>query len=129
MLEVLDLELLAAVAEVDLVAGRARRRDRRNLVERELPLGEDVQHLAPDIARRSDDRDPITHLNLSEDLRTAAYRKRRALRRYGSIACAHKGGWMRRDTLLALGVVALCLRRWPQSRCWFRMPPVAASRR
>ena len=62
MLEVLDLELLAAVAEVDDVAGRARGRDRRDFVERELPLGEDVQDLAPDIARRTDDRDPVTHL-------------------------------------------------------------------
>jgi uncharacterized protein YbjT (DUF2867 family) len=32
------------------------------LVERELALGEDVQDFAPDIARRPDDRDPITHM-------------------------------------------------------------------
>ena len=29
--------------------------------EWELPFGEDVQDLTPDIARRSDDRDPIAH--------------------------------------------------------------------
>jgi hypothetical protein len=28
-----------------------------------LPLGEDVEQLAPDIARRSDDRDPVTHVS------------------------------------------------------------------
>ena len=65
MLEVLDLELLAAVAEVDDVAGRARGCDRRHFVHRELPFGEDVQHLPPDIARRSDDRDPIAHSKFS----------------------------------------------------------------
>ena len=32
-----------------------------DFVERELAFGEDVQDLAPDIARRPDDRDPITH--------------------------------------------------------------------
>ena len=63
MFDVLDLELFAAVAEVDDVAGRAGRCDGRNFVQRELPLGEDVQHLPPDIARRSDHCDPITHFN------------------------------------------------------------------
>ena len=47
-----------------IVAGRARGGDRGDLVERELALGEDVQHLAPDIARRADDRDPVTHVHL-----------------------------------------------------------------
>ena len=61
MLEVLDLERFATVAKVDLVPGRARRRDGGHFVERELALGEDVQDLAPDIARRPDDRDPISH--------------------------------------------------------------------
>jgi len=61
MFEVLDLELLAAVAKVDHVAGRARGRHRRYFVHWELPFREDVQHLPPDIARRSDDCDPITH--------------------------------------------------------------------
>ena len=61
MLEVLDLELLAAVAEVDDIAGRSRRSHGSDVIERELALGEDVEELAPDIARRPDDRDPITH--------------------------------------------------------------------
>jgi hypothetical protein len=61
MLEVLDLQHLAAVAEVDLVASRARRRQDGNLVERELPLGEDVEDFATDVARRPDDRDPLAH--------------------------------------------------------------------
>ena len=39
--------------------------DRRHFVHRELPFGEDVQHLPPDIARRSDDCDPITHSKFS----------------------------------------------------------------
>ena len=61
VLEILDLQFLAAVAEVDDVAGRTRRGHRRNFVERELALGEDVEHLSTDIPRRPDDRDPITH--------------------------------------------------------------------
>src|SRR5438270_12199186 len=61
MLEVPDLELLAAVAEVDHIAGRARRRNCRHFVERELALGEDIQDLAPDIACRPDDRDTVSH--------------------------------------------------------------------
>src|SRR5690348_7386342 len=73
MLEVLDLELLAAVAEVDNVTGRARRREDREIVQRELPFGEDVEDLASDIARRPDDRDPITHFLLSS-LARPAYR-------------------------------------------------------
>ena len=39
--------------------------DRRDFVERELPLGEDVEDLAPDIAGRADHRDPIAHLPIS----------------------------------------------------------------
>ena len=34
----------------------------RDLVGREFALGEDVQHLPPDIAGRADDDHPITHL-------------------------------------------------------------------
>ena len=65
VLEVRDLQLLATIAEVDDVAGRARRSDRGHLVHRELTFREDIQHLAPDIARRSDDCDPITHFRFS----------------------------------------------------------------
>ena len=42
-------------------AGRARASHRGDLVGRELALGEDVQHLAPDIAGRADHDHPITH--------------------------------------------------------------------
>ena len=103
---VLDLELLAAVAEVDHVAGRARRGDRRHLVERELPLGQDVQDLATDIAGRSDDRDPVTHILLRSACRG------RLSHRPGESDMAlpsarAKGGCMRRPVLL----LALVLRR------------------
>jgi hypothetical protein len=62
MFEVLDAQLLAAVAEIDDVAGRTPRGDRRDFVGRELAFGEDVEHLAPDSARRSNDDDPIAHI-------------------------------------------------------------------
>ena len=61
MLDVLDLEHAARVAELDLAAGRAGRSDRRDLVAGELALGEDVEHFTADIARRADDDYPITH--------------------------------------------------------------------
>ena len=61
MLDVLDLQFLAAVAEVDDVTGRARARDRGDLGDRKLPLGEDVQDFAPDIAGRANHDDPIAH--------------------------------------------------------------------
>src|SRR5438270_8099378 len=81
MLEVPDLELLAAVAEINDVASRACRRDRRDLVQRELALGENVQHLASDIARRSDNRDPVAHCllqNSGSQNGSRAYRNRNA---------------------------------------------------
>ncbi len=65
MLDVADLQRLAAIAEIDDVSRRPRRRDGRNLVERKLALGEDVEHLAPDIARRTHDDDTIAHSNIS----------------------------------------------------------------
>ena len=94
MLEVLDLELLAAVAKVDHVAGRARRRHGRDLVERELALGEDVEDLAPDIARRPDDRDPITHVVDFLDCRRRAERKRAAqiVNASRAVRCGDEGG-------------------------------------
>ncbi len=35
--------------------------ERGDLVEREVPLGEDVQHFAPDIAGRAGDDDSVAH--------------------------------------------------------------------
>src|SRR4051794_29211809 len=61
MLEVFDLELFAAVTEIDNIASRTRRREGRDLVEWELTLDKNVQDFASDIARRTDNRDPITH--------------------------------------------------------------------
>jgi hypothetical protein len=62
VLDVLDLEHLAGFAELDLGALRTRRCHRSDLVAGKLALGEDVQHFAPDVARRADDDYPITHL-------------------------------------------------------------------
>ena len=78
IVEVLDLELLAIVAEVDDVALAAAGGERRHLVERKLPLGQDLQHLAPDIARRADDGDPITHASILRKSLSRAYRERAA---------------------------------------------------
>src|SRR5690606_6807534 len=64
MLDVLALEHLAGVAEFDLGADRARTRHRRDLVARELAFGEDLHHLASDVAGRADDCHPIPHLSL-----------------------------------------------------------------
>ena len=62
MLDILDPQLLPVVAKVDEVAGRARGGHGRDFIKRELALGENVQKLSPDIARRSHDRDPVTHV-------------------------------------------------------------------
>jgi|GEM_PF-6408515 len=69
MLDVADTQLRAILAEIEQVAGRAGRGDRGHLVERKLTLGEDVQHLSPDIAGRADDDHPVTHLKLSDPKR------------------------------------------------------------
>lgn len=61
MLDILDLELAAALAEIDLVALAARRGDGGDISQRKFAFGEDVEHFAPDIARRPCDHDPITH--------------------------------------------------------------------
>ena len=66
MLDVADLQFAAAVAEIDDIAGRARGSDRGDLVGREFAIGENVQHLPPDIARRADHGHPITHCLVSE---------------------------------------------------------------
>ena len=49
------------VAERDLDAHRPPRGDGEDLVGRELALGQDVEHLAPDIAGGADDGDFVTH--------------------------------------------------------------------
>ena len=46
------------------MSGRARRGDRGDLVDRKFALGEDVEHLAPDIAGRADDDHPVTHRHI-----------------------------------------------------------------
>ena len=50
------------LAEADLLAGRASGCERHRLVDRELPLREDVQHLVPDRAGRADHRNPVAHV-------------------------------------------------------------------
>jgi hypothetical protein len=57
--EVLALE--GAVAEGDLRAHGAAGGERHDLVGRKGALVEDGQHLAPDIARRSDNGDLVAH--------------------------------------------------------------------
>ena len=49
------------IAEGDLDAHRPARGDGEHLVGRELALGEDVEHLAPDISGGADDSDFVTH--------------------------------------------------------------------
>ena len=45
----------------NLLADRARRGQRHELVDRELALGVDIQELATDIAGGADDGDLVTH--------------------------------------------------------------------
>jgi hypothetical protein len=75
--EVVGLEHLAfqgLVAERDLRADRARGGERDDLGDRKLPLGEDVQHLAPDIARCAHDGDLEPHdLHLADKLAPLVY--------------------------------------------------------
>src|SRR5690606_40709142 len=61
MLDIANLELFARIAEIDPRAGRARARHGGKLVERKLPLGQNIQHFTTDIAGRPDDDDAITH--------------------------------------------------------------------
>ena len=74
MLDVADLQLRAAVAEIDHAAGRARARHRGDLVDGEFALGEDVQHLPPDIAGRADHDHPVAHFLVSAEARRRPYR-------------------------------------------------------
>src|SRR3546814_6318721 len=53
MLDVPDRQFLAALAEIDAVAGGPGGRHRGHLVRRKLALRQDVQHFAPD---RSEER-------------------------------------------------------------------------
>src|SRR3546814_19088334 len=53
MLKILNRQRLAGVAEIDDIASRPRRRDRSHFIGRKLALGQDVEHLAADIARRA----------------------------------------------------------------------------
>ena len=57
----LDLEDVV-LAEGDLLADRARRGQRDDIVGREIALGERGQHLASDIAGRADHRYFETHI-------------------------------------------------------------------
>ncbi len=59
MLQRLALEHLVAEGHLDALA--AARRQRHDLVGRERALGQDREHLAPDIAGGADDRDLETH--------------------------------------------------------------------
>jgi hypothetical protein len=63
MFDILAFERLAGVTEIDFGALRPRRGNRRNLVNRELALGENGQHLAAHIPGGSHDDDLITHDN------------------------------------------------------------------
>ena len=67
--EALEVEVLerthaqhVVLAEAHLLAGRSPRGERHHLVDRELPLGEDVQHLVPDRAGRADHRHSVAHV-------------------------------------------------------------------
>jgi hypothetical protein len=62
MLDVLDLELLAGLAELDLGALRTRRGNGGDLVDRKRTLGKDVEHLAAHVPRRADNYNPVTHV-------------------------------------------------------------------
>src|SRR5690606_19309192 len=63
MLQVLTLHCLAAIADLDLETLRPRAGDGGHLVHRELALGQDREHLAAHVPRRSYHSHPITHLN------------------------------------------------------------------
>src|SRR3546814_10859635 len=64
MLDVPDRQFLAALAEIDAVAGGPGGRHRGHLVRRKLALRQDVQHFAPDIAGRSDHNYAVTHVSI-----------------------------------------------------------------
>ncbi len=59
MLERFDLQRAVAIGDFD--AHAAARGERDHFVGRERPLGQNVEHFAPDIAGRTDDGDVVTH--------------------------------------------------------------------
>ena len=61
MLKVLHLDLAAGLAKLDLVAHRTRGGDGSDIVQRELPFRQDVQHFAPDTAGGAHNNDLVTH--------------------------------------------------------------------
>src|SRR5436189_5506227 len=65
MLERFDLQGAVAIGHLD--ADAAARRKGNDLVGREFPLIENVEHLAPDIAGGADHCDFVTHHSLSEE--------------------------------------------------------------
>ena len=66
MLDVLDLQFTARIAEIDNVAGRARTGDGGDVGNRKLAFGQDIEHFAPDIAGGAHDDDFVTHFTLLE---------------------------------------------------------------
>src|SRR3546814_11469993 len=91
MLDVANLELAAGFAEIDLLARRARRGEHRDLVRRKLALGEDVEHLAPDIAGRAGAHPPITHVSIHSLLVVRAGRARSSEERRVWNECVRPG--------------------------------------
>jgi hypothetical protein len=65
MLDILAFEHFTGVAEFDLCALRTPGSDRCDFVTRELALGEDLHHFAPDISGRSDDGYAIAQITYS----------------------------------------------------------------
>ena len=66
MVERLALERLVAVGDLD--AHAVARGERNHLVGGEMPLGEDIEHLAAHIAGGADDRDLETHFDSPKHL-------------------------------------------------------------
>src|SRR3546814_5637620 len=71
MLDVPDRQFLAALAEIDAVAGGPGGRPRGHLVRRQLALRQDVQPFAPDIAGRSAPNYAVTQVSRTEEQQDA----------------------------------------------------------
>src|SRR5204863_1505448 len=129
MVEVLDPQLLTTVAEVDHVASRAGGRDGGQFVERELALGKNVQDLATNVARGSNDRDPITHfVSPAWAAPTIACDPRK---RYGPrlhVGKALAWGESMRRPIVLLGLLLVALLASMAAKSWLvQTPPVRAS--